>query len=61
MTEPKMHGLEGCNTSPPEARPSRSLERWELEDLAERAAILEFEAGLSRGDAEREARRMLGL
>ncbi len=31
------------------------------EDYEERAAILEFDAGMSKPEAEREAMRMLGI
>ena len=45
-----MHGGEG------EAMTEETKEAYE-----ERAAILEFEAGMSRADAEEEAMRQLGI
>ncbi len=33
----------------------------QIEDYEERAAILEFDAGMSRTEAEREAMRQIGI
>jgi hypothetical protein len=59
------YSLESTPAKPPAAPEFRALtdeEQAEFEDIcdfiAERAAILEFEAGYSRADADREAERL---